>query len=101
MRDGEMLYYYLNEQTDHEGRNALEIYAENKFYTLFRDISVGSLIEKMWYGSGKINAFFKYLRMTRIMITSVNFDEYKNIVKTNFYDESFHFAFEYETYLEN
>ena len=101
MRDGEMLYYYLNEQTDHEGRNALEIYAENKFYTLFRDISVGSLIEKMWYGSGKINAFFKYLRMTRIMITPVNFDEYKNIVKTNFYDESFHFAFEYETYLEN
>ena len=101
MRDGEVLHFYLKEQTDYKGRNALEIFAENKFYTLLSDISVGSIVEKLWYGSGSKNDFFKYLRVTRILSSSINYDEYSNIVSPNFYDKNFHYFFEYSTYLKN
>ena len=47
MKDEDMLNYYLKEQTDHNGRNALEIYAENKFYELLGDLSVGAIVGKL------------------------------------------------------
>ena len=52
MKDEDMLNYYLREQTDHNGRSALEVYAENKFYELLGDLSVGVVVGKLWFGTG-------------------------------------------------
>ena len=52
MKDEDMLNYYLRIQTDHNGRSALEIYAENGFYNVLSDLNVGIIVGKLWYGQG-------------------------------------------------
>ena len=70
IKDEERLNYYLKEQFDNKGRNALEIYAENEFYELLNDKCVGNIVEKLWYGEEEIS-LFKYLRLGRIFLGNI------------------------------
>ena len=99
IKDDDVLSYYLKEQYDHKGRNVLEIYAENKFYQLLNDISVGSIVDQLWYGSSGKLSILKYLRVTRILTVNIKYDEYKSVMSRNFYDNSYHFFFEYSEFI--
>ena len=99
IKDEEMLNYYLKEQFDNKGRNALEIYAENEFYELLKDNCVGNIVEKLWYGEE--TSLFKYLTLGRLFLGNIYHEYYENILDRNYYEKENKFNFQYNCFIKN
>ena len=100
IKDEERLNYYLKEQFDNKGRNALEIYAENEFYELLNDKCVGNIVEKLWYGEEEIS-LFNYLRLGRIFLGNIYHEYYDNIINNNYNEKENKFIFQYSCFINN
>ena len=100
IKDEERLNYYLKEQFDNKGRNALEIYAENEFYELLNDKCVGNIVEKLWYGEEEIS-LFNYLRLGRIFLGNIYHEYYDNIIEKNYNEKENKFIFQYSCFIKN
>ena len=101
IQDEDMLNFYLKEQYDHKNRNAIEIYAENKFFNLLRNSNVGGIVSKLWYGSGHEFSIFKFLRMTRLIRTNVMFENFNIVVSNNYFPSDSLFTFQFNSYKHN
>ena len=101
MKDEDLLNYFLREQKDYIGRNALEIYAENDFNLLLSDIGVGDIVGKMWYGNGQEERIFRFFRLTRILKANMAFEHYSNIIDTNYLSKNSVFSFQFYSFINN
>ena len=101
MKDEDMLNYYLRTQTDHNGRSALEIYAENGFYNVLSDLNVGIIVGKLWYGSGHEQSVYKFLRMTRILMADSFGEHYYPMISSNYLPKDSVYSFQFFQYAYN
>ena len=101
MKDEDLLYYFLKEQTDYIGRNALEIYAENNFALLLSDIGVGDIVGKMWYGTGHEESTFRFFRLTRILKANMSFEHYNKLVNIDYLPKTAVYSFQFYYYIRN
>ena len=101
MKDEDMLNYYLRIQTDHNGRSALEIYAENGFYNVLSDLNVGIIVGKLWYGSGHEQSIYKFLRITRILMADSFGEHYYPMVSQNYLPKDSVYSFQFHQYASN
>ena len=101
MKDEDMLNYYLRTQTDHNGRSALEIYAENGFYNVLSDLNVGIIVGKLWYGTGHEQSVYKFLRMTRILMADSFGEHYFPMVSTQYLPKDSVYSFQFFQYASN
>lgn len=101
MKDEDMLNYYLREQTDHNGRSALEIYAENKFYELLGDLSVGVVVGKLWFGTGKEQSIYKFFRLSRILIADIISEHYNPMISKDYLPEKAVYSFQFYQFIKN
>ena len=101
MKDEDLLNYFLREQKDYIGRNALEIYAENNFNLLLSDIGLGDIVGKMWYGNGQEERIFRFFRLTRILKANMSFEHYRNIIDTNYLSKNSFFSFQFYAFINN
>ena len=101
MKNEEMLNFYLREQTDHIGRSALEIYAENNFSPLLNDISVDDIVGRIWFGIGNEQSFFRFFRLTRILTAKLNHEHYNKLVSNNFLPPDSTYIFQFNHYIQN
>ena len=101
MKDEDMLHYYLREQSDHLGRSALEIYAENKFFNVLSDMNVGALVSKLWYGSGNEQSLSMFFRITRILKADIFSEHYQPMVQNNYLPKNSVFSFQFYQYTKN
>lgn len=101
MKDEDMLNYYLKEQTDHNGRNALEIYAENKFYELLGDLSVGAIVGKLWFGSGHEQSIYKFFRLSRILMADIVREHYEPMVSNDYLPKNSVYSFQFYQFIKN
>ena len=95
----ETIIFYLRTQTDINGRSALEIYAENKFFDVLEDPNVGSIIGQLWNGSSEheIN-IFNFSRLTRILKANIFENQYESLIGQK--TDSF-FSFQFYRYANN
>ena len=93
------IIFYLKTQTDINGRSALEIYAENRFFDVLEDPNVGLLIGKLWNGTSEheIN-IYDFWRITRILKANIFEEEYESLIEQNL--NSF-FSFQFYRYSRN
>ena len=101
MKDEDMLNYYLREQTDHNGRSALEIYAENKFYELLGDLSVGVVVGKLWFGTGHEQSIYKFFRLSRILIADIISEHYEPMISKGYLPEKAVYSFQFSQFIKN
>ena len=101
MKDEDLLNYFLREQTDYIGRNALEIYAENDFHILLSDIGVGDIVGKMWYGTGHEENTVRFFRLTRILKANMSYEHYYRVISTNYLSENAVYSFQFYHYIKN
>ena len=101
MKDEDMLNYYLRIQTDHNGRSALEIYAENGFYNVLSDLNVGIIVGKLWYGQGYEQSIHKFMRMTRILMANSFGEHYYPMVSNKYLPKDSVYAFQFHQYASN
>ena len=101
MKDEDILNYFLREQTDYIGRNALEIYAENDFHILLSDIGVGDIVGKMWYGTGHEENTVRFFRLTRILKADMSYEHYYRVISTNYLSENAVYSFQFYHYIKN
>ena len=101
MKDEDMLNYYLKEQTDHNGRNALEIYAENKFYELLGDLSVGAIVGKLWFGSGHEQSIYKFFRLSRILMADMVREHYEPMISHDYLPKNSVYSFQFYQFIKN
>ena len=101
MKDEDMLNYYLREQTDHNGRSALEVYAENKFYELLGDLSVGVVVGKLWFGTGHEQSIYKFFRLSRILIADIISEHYEPMISKGYLPEKAVYSFQFSQFIKN
>ena len=101
MKDEDILNYFLREQTDYIGRNALEIYAENNFSILLSDIGVGGIVGKMWYGNGHEESILRFFRLTRILKSNMSFEHYFNVISSDYLSKNAVYSFQFYHYIKN
>ena len=101
IKDEDSLNFFLREQFDHKGRNALSIYAENKFFNLLTDNSIGGIVQKIWYGNSYEYTCFRFLRMSRILITNPTYETFQQVISINYYPKFTYFTFQYHCYKMN
>lgn len=101
MKNEEMLNYYLREQTDHIGRSALEVYAENNYSLLLNDISVGDIAGKMWYGNGYEQSIFRFFRLTRIIQASIVYEPFETVIQKDYLPKDTTYIFQFYHYIQN
>ena len=101
MKNEDMLNYYLKGQTDHIGRSALEIYAENGFSILLNNVSVGGIVGKMWYGTGHEQSMFEFFRLTRILKCSIVYENYEIVVSKNYLPKEATYVFQFHHFIQN
>ena len=101
IKDEDSLNFFLREQFDHKGRNALSIYAENKFFNLLADNSIGGIVQKIWYGNSYEYTCFRFLRMSRILITNPTYETFQQVISINYYPKFTYFTFQYHCYKYN
>ena len=94
------LNYYLRTQTDLNGRSALEIYAENKFYNILDDPNVGLIIGKIWYGSEHEHKISTFLRMTRILRSNSG-ELYEHLINKDYLPQNSRYSFQFYQYVYN
>lgn len=104
IKEEDILNHFLREQRDFQNRNALEIIAENRFYKLLNNGNVCSIINKLWFGSGKHIDIFQFSKIPRIIFhNSILHEKYDDIVKS--YDDNEiqtkSFSFQYCEYINN
>lgn len=89
MKEEETLNFFLKEQFDINNRCALEIIAENRYYNLLNNENVASIVNKLWYGSGKNISMFKYCRITRLIwYTNIKHQSYNEAIKRYTYEDN-------------
>ena len=101
IKDEDSLNFFLREQFDHKGRNALSIYAENKFFNLLADNSIGGIVQKIWYGNGYEYTCFRFLRMSRILITNNTYESFQQVTSVDYHPKCTYFTFQYYCYKYN
>ena len=101
MKDEDMLNYYLREQTDHNGRSALEVYAENKFYELLGDLSVGVVVGKLWFGTGHEQSIYKFFRLSRILIADIISEHYEPMISKGYLPDKAVYSFQFYQFIKN
>lgn len=102
IKEEDSLNYYLRTQTDDNGRSALEIIAENRFYQLLQDENVAAIVSKLWYGQGKTVDLFGFSRVYSIMSSNIKHEHYNNIVSREtkeFLSKAF--SFQFNQYIKN
>ena len=101
IKDEDMLNFFLREQFDHKGRNALNIYAENKFFNLLSDNSIGGIVQKIWYGNGYEYNCLRYLRISRILFTNEYYETFEQVYSIDYFPKYATFKFQYHAFKYN
>lgn len=104
MKEEDTLNHFLRTQTDILNRSALEIIAQNRFYNLLNNENVASIVNKLWYGTGKNTHIFQFCKITRILVYSnIFYEKYEDSIKPYTEDElnSKTFSFQYTEYINN
>ena len=104
MKEEDILNFFLRTQLDMNNRSALEIIAENRFYNLLNNENVASIVNKLWYGTGKNISIFQFCRITRIIYYSnLKHETYEENVRVYSDKElvSKTLSFQYSEYINN
>ena len=102
IKDEEKLTYYLQKQFDQIGRNALEIIAKNKFFSLLSDTNTANIVTNLWYGAGNHIQLWRFSRNTRLLESSIEKQRYDDIIKPlDSETEKRNYSFQYCMFIHN
>jgi len=103
IKDESCLIYQILEQKDIFGRNALEIIAHNKFFTLMKQSNVREIVDDLWYGKESIVKFSKFCSVLRIINADIKYEPLDKVERINLISsgESKQYYFQFNIYIRN